>query len=68
MRLLPALVRDGGGKPPGPPPGFDALGFFSEMTLNDWEEAEIKSVVHYLRGGTRLACPAEWKAAFPEFL
>lgn len=65
---MPALVREGEGKPQGPCANFDALAFVQGMELDDWEETGLRNVCHYLRGGTSLVCPDDWKKVIPDVL
>lgn len=68
VRLLPALVREGKGKPQNVPQDLHGPTYFASLDLDDWEEAELTDVCHYLRGGTDLCCPLEWKQVFPTHL
>lgn len=67
-RMLPGLHTEKVGKPQGCPPDVDGRAVFSQLEMTDWEEARLREVCHYLRGGTQLLCPPAWKAVFPQVL
>ena len=68
VRMLPGLLDNKVGKPEGCPPDIDGPAYFFSLDMTDWAEADMKSVCHYLRGGTTLLCPLAWKAVMPEAL
>ena len=66
--MMPELMRGSYGKPGPVPAQFSAVAFLESCDLdsNDWPEADLRGVIHYLRGSTRLFLPGEIKAAFPK--
>lgn len=48
------------------PPGVDT---FNGMTFDDpWQEADVVSVIHWLRGSRDLDIPNEWRQVLPRKL
>ena len=39
------------------PPDIDGPAYFLSLDMTDWDESNIKSVCHYLRGGNYFVVP-----------
>ena len=68
--LMPAVLKDSSRKPGPVPPDFTTLAFLqsADAGSDDWPEADLCSVVLYLRGSRHLMLPASLKEAFPKHL
>ena len=67
MKIMPKLMTRGEGTPPFPGPTDSVSGpdIFAAMPWEDWQEANLREVGAYLRGGRSLALPTAWRAVFP---
>lgn len=67
--IYQALITNKRGMPDLPsrvPPGIET---FTQMTFEDpWQDADVVSAIHWLRGGRSLAIPKEWRDALPQKL
>ena len=66
--MMPELMQGSYGKPNPVPAQFSAVAFLAscDVDKDDWPEADLRGVIHYLRGSKRLLLPGELKAAFPK--
>ena len=66
--MMPKLLEDAPGKPGPAPPDFNAVAFVKAADVNadDWPEANLTSVLIYLRGSTRLMMPTALREVFPK--
>ena len=66
---MPRLMDDAKGKPDPVPESFKAVEFLRALDLSsedqDWPEADLRPVLHYLRGSKLLDLPMELKEVFP---
>ena len=69
VKIFQELITLKQGMPTLPDPVPDAKETFSSMSYDDnWQDADVVSVVHWLRGGRDLAIPEEWRKLLPEKL
>ena len=69
VTIFQELINLKQGMPTLPDPVPDAKDTFSSMSYDDkWQDADVVSVVHWLRGGRDLAIPEEWRKLLPEKL
>lgn len=68
-KLMPMLTSEGEGRPViDNSANVPAWQLLMEYEFSDWQEAGLKSVIHYLYGNKHLKLPAEWKQCFPKRL
>lgn len=61
---MPRLIEDC--QVPECPPEADAKAIFRSMEYDDmWDDADLRSCIHYLRGSTSLRIPAGWRELLP---
>ena len=63
--LFPGLVRGGIGMPDVSTETRTPQQVFADLPWTTWDEAELGSVLHYLRGNRHLKVPKCWAEVFP---
>ena len=68
--MMPKMLEGTPGKPGPAPKNFSALEFVAACNVDaegeDWPEADLRSVIHYLRGSKLLLLSSDLKSAFPK--
>ena len=62
LRMLPKLMDSCQSVPEELPDEFDAMSTYNGLTFADvWEDADMESVIVYLKGNTSLKIPKQWR-------
>ena len=62
LRMLPKLMEACQSVPEDLPDDFDARSTYTGLTFADlWEDADMESVLVYLKGNTSLKIPQHWR-------
>ena len=67
--IYQALITTKRGMPELPERVPSGVETFTHMSFEDpWQDADVVSCVHFLRGGRSLSIPQEWRDALPQKL
>ena len=66
VRLMPVLQEDACSMPPPLPDNVDPRQVFEQLCHDPWHDADMASVIHYLRGSSHLFIPPEWREVLPK--